>query len=226
MQSCDANVVAVVGGTSVILDRTVFYATSGGQPNDVGAIECNGTSYSVADVRKQGSDVVHIVSEAGLQVGDAVHCRIDWPRRYALMRMHTAMHVLGAVFDAKGWKFSGNQIGTNESRVDFTMESFDRTVFDSLVAQSNELLSRHADVRVSEMPREQALATEGMVKLANALPPDIPVLRIVEIVGIDTQADGGTHVRNTREVGTIEIVKLDNKGSKNKRVYFTLRSPS
>ncbi len=222
LKECTAKVVKVEGNR-VILDRTVFYAQSGGQPGDEGTIETRGQKFAVKLVKKENGEVIHeIDGENSLAPGDEVHCAIDWDRRYKLMRMHTAMHVIGSVFDARRWLFSGNQIGTDESRVDFTMESFDRGVFEELVAKSNELLSLNADVRVGEMAREQALSTPGMVKLANALPPDIPVLRTVEIVGIDFQADGGTHVANTRECGKIVVVKLDNKGAKNKRIYFKL----
>lgn len=221
-RECDAKVVSVIDGTKVILDRTVCYPTGGGQPADFGSIECSGKIYSITEAKKQGGDVVHFVSEAGLKEGDAVTVRIDWERRYALMRMHTAAHVLGTTMHEQDWLVTGNQLDVDQTRFDFSMESFDRVAFDAGVAKVNERLASGADVKVSELPREQALAIPGMVKLANALPPDLPVLRIVEIVGIDVQADGGTHVHNTREVGGIEIVKLDNKGAKNKRVYYRL----
>jgi Ser-tRNA(Ala) deacylase AlaX len=229
LQECSSKVDSVQndGETPVVtLDRTVFYPTGGGQPNDLGELIHKGKAYQVVGVRKDGPQVQHIVSgPVQLSAGEQVECKIDWARRYAFMRMHTAMHVLGSVMHEKGWLLSGNQIGDLQSRVDFTMESFDRGVFDSVIQKANSLLASNAQVTTSEMPREQALKTEGMVKLAGALPPDIPILRIVDIAGIDTQADGGTHVHNTREVGGIKIDKLDNKGARNKRLYFSLVPP-
>jgi misacylated tRNA(Ala) deacylase len=117
---------------------------------------------------------------------------------------------------------TGNQLGTEKTRFDFSMEEFDREKFDEIVEKANDLLSQDLELKVYELPREEAMEIPGVVKLANALPPSIKVLRIVEIPGIDVQADGGTHVRNLNEVGKISILKLENKGKANRRIYFTL----
>lgn len=220
-KECEA-VVERVEGNGVVLDQTVFYPTGGGQPCDYGTMEGNGKTARVLEVKKNGAEIIHVLENNCFAQGEKVFCRIDWERRYKLMRMHTAMHVLGATFHEKNWLFTGNQVGVEESRVDFSMENFDRRVFEELVASANARLASGAAVKTFELPREEALAIPGAVKLAAALPPDIPVLRMVEIVGIDLQADGGTHVKNTGEVGKIELLKLDNKGSRNKRLYYKL----
>ncbi|MDE1797988.1 MAG: alanyl-tRNA editing protein [Candidatus Micrarchaeota archaeon] len=233
----DAKVEAVRPDGGIMLDRTLFYCTSGGQPHDVGELarKSDGAKVEIKDVRKLDGQAVHIPAapapaagtasspSPSFAVGDSVHGKIDWTRRHRLMRMHTAGHCLGAVFYSKGILITGNQLGVEQSRFDFSMENFDRALLEACIAEANEKLSQNRPIRVSFMPREEALKLPGMVKLANALPPDIQTLRIVEIEGIDTQADGGTHVKNTSEVGQIELLKLENKGSVNRRIYFALK---
>ncbi len=221
LKECDSKVVAVEG-TKVELDATVFYPTGGGVPCDFGKIVRGSDEFVVSEVRKESGKVFHFVDREGLAPGDSVHCAIDWPRRYALIRMHTSLHVLGSIAFSKGYKITGNQVGPDETRVDLSMEAFDRAVFDEVIAAANNALAQDVELKISEMPREQALAIPEMVKLANVLPPDIPILRIVEIPGVDIQADGGPHVRNLNEIGRIVVTKLDNKGAKNKRAYYKL----
>jgi Ser-tRNA(Ala) deacylase AlaX len=130
--------------------------------------------------------------------------------------MHSSLGVL----------ISGNQLEEDKTRFDFTMPDFDREKFDSVVKKANEALSSGVELKVYSLPREEAMKIPGVVKLAAALPPSISVLRIVEIPGVDVQADGGTHVRSLKEVGHIEIMRLDNKGKDNRRIYFTLSPQS
>ncbi len=224
LTECTAMVVEAAGG-KIVLDRTVFYATGGGQPCDFGKITAakDGAEYAVSEVRKEAGKVVHTVDKLGLSAGDEVKCQINWERRLKLMRMHTAAHVLGSVMYKAGWLITGNQLGEDETRFDFSMETFDRAKFDEMVAKANEELGKNVELKVYELPREEAFKIPEIVKLANVLPPAVAVLRIVEIPGVDVQADGGLHVKNTSEVGRIQIVKLDNKGAKNKRVYFSLQ---
>ena len=228
LQECTAQVKEVLPGNKIVLDRTVFYAQGGGQPFDTGklTLEKDGFApeFAVTEVRKESGKVLHAIDKEGLQAGDKVICKIDWERRYSLMRMHTAAHTLGSLMYKYGWLITGNQLGVEESRFDFSMESFDRAKFEEIVSHANSELAKAIELKVYQLPREQALQIPEVVKLAGALPPSIPVLRIVEIPGVDLQADGGTHVKNTREVGSIEITKLENKGAKNKRVYFKLNN--
>ncbi len=229
LQQCNSTVLEVLPGNKLVLDKTVFYPQGGGQPFDTGKLflEKGGQKieFVVTEVRKHDGQVLHTVDKEGLQAGSQVSCAIDWQRRYALMRMHTAAHTLGSLMYKQGWLITGNQLGVEESRFDFSMEEFDRQKFEETVARANSELAKNIGLKVYELPREEAFKNPEVVKLAGALPPNIPVLRIVEIPGVDLQADGGTHVRNTSEVGKIAITKLENKGAKNKRVYFKLETP-
>lgn len=221
-----ASAVVSAAGRQVVLDRTVFYPRGGGQPGDRGLLyPVSGPPLRVIDTYKKDGIVIHeLESEGhGLTAGDSVRCAVDWERRYRLMRMHTAAHVLGAVMhDTLGILISGNQLEEEKARFDFTMNEFDREKFELVVRKANEALSKDAELKVYSLPREEALKIPGVVKLAGALPPSINVLRIVEIPGTDIQADGGTHVRNLSEVGRIEVIKLENKGKDNRRIYFSL----
>ncbi len=221
LKECTANAVEA-NGKEIVFDKTVFYPVGGGLESDAGVIECSGKAYGVLEVRKKEGKNVHYLDSEGLSTGDECVLKIDWQRRYALMRMHTAAHVLGAAMFEIGALITGNAIAPDESRFDFSLESFDRQKFEETVANANEKLAGGAEVKIYELPREEAFKIPGIVKLAGALPPSIPVLRIVEIVGLDIQADGGVHVSNTRECGKIEMTRLENKGSKNKRIYFKL----
>ncbi|MFH1056525.1 MAG: alanyl-tRNA editing protein [Candidatus Micrarchaeota archaeon] len=221
LKECTAKAVEV-NRREVVFDKTVFYPVGGGLVSDTGVIECKGRVYKVLEVRKKDGNAIHYLDSEGSNSGDECVLKIDWERRYALMRMHTAAHVLGSTAYGIGALVTGNAVEPDESRFDFSFENFDRRKFDETVAQANEKLASGAEVKVYELPREEAFKIPGIVKLAGALPPSIPVLRIVEIVGLDIQADGGVHVANTRECGKIVITKLDNKGSKNKRIYFKL----
>ncbi len=227
LRECEATVVSV-SGKDVVLDQTVFYPRGGGQPSDTGTlIAGDGSGYRVEEVSKKEGVIVHSI-EGGtppIVPGMRVRCVIDWDRRYKLMRMHTAAHVLGATMHRElGVLISGNQLEEDRARFDFTLGSFDRPKFEEVVRKANDALSSGVELRVYSLPREEAMKIPGVVKLAGALPPQISVLRIVEIPGIDVQADGGTHVRSLREVGRISILRLDNKGKDNRRIYFTLAS--
>jgi Ser-tRNA(Ala) deacylase AlaX len=225
MRECDASVQEVIDARNVVLDQTIFYPRGGGQPCDTGKLVSSGQEFRVLSVAKKDGRIVHeLGQEAGLKAGDRVRCVLDWDRRYRLMRMHTAAHVLGATMHRElGVLITGNELGEEKTRFDFSMESFDKETFERMVAKANGSLSQDLGLRVYSLPREEAMRIPGVVKLANALPPSITELRIVEIPGVDIQADGGTHVKNLKEVGQIELLKLENKGKTNRRIYFTLK---
>ena len=235
LRECDAKIVGVErdedGKFKIILDRTVFYPVGGGQPNDTGKIIKNGKVYNVTMVRKENGQVVHYVEGVEgnmLKTGDIVHCIIDWEKRYRYMQYHTASHVLAGMFHTDtGAMITGNQIGYEKTRFDFNLENFDRTILEKEVEKTNSYLGKDIPVKIFYMPREEALKLPGMVKLAKVLPPNIEKLRIVQIGDddnvIDIQADGGTHVKNLKEVPKIEIIKLENKGKNNRRVYFKFK---
>jgi len=225
LKEFDAKVVAI-NGNHVFLDRTAFYPNSGGQLGDTGSIIklSNGLRFSVVNTKKSPEGICHEVDNGGLVVGDAIKGEIDWDRRYKLMRMHTAAHLLSAIFTKQsGVLITGNQLGLENSRMDFSLENFDREMMASVCNEANELIKKALPIRISFLPHEEAMKIPGVVKLAAALPPALETLRIVAIVGVDEQLDGGTHVANLSEIGTIEIVKLENKGKANRRVYFTVK---
>ena len=221
-KECDSAVVAAEGN-KVELDRTIFCYQGGGQPSDTGKITSGGEGYAVVDVKKENGTIMHYLDRPGLKSGDKVHCTIDWDRRHKLMRYHTAAHILSAIVNKKtGALITGNQIGVDQARFDFDLENFDREKMSEYVKDANDAIKRNMAVRMYFLPREEAMKITGVVKLANALPPQVQQLRIVEIGDVDTQADGGTHVGNTSEIGQIEIIRMDNKGKSNRRVYFRL----
>jgi Ser-tRNA(Ala) deacylase AlaX len=224
LKECDAEVVSV-NGKEVVLDRTIFYPRGGGQPGDSGKlVSASGVGFRVLNTLKKDGNLVHeLDSVPSFIPGEVVRCVLDWERRYKLMRMHTGAHVLaGTMCSELGVLITGNQLDVDKTRFDFNLEEFDRAKLDSAVSKANEVLSRPGELKIYTLPREEAMKIPGVVKLAGALPPSINELRIVEIPGVDIQADGGTHVRNLSEVGKISILKLENKGKENRRIYFTL----
>lgn len=212
-----------VEGNLVFLDQTAFYPNGGGQPNDLGAMECNGIVFVVVNVTKSSGTIAHHVDKEGLVVGDRVKCKIDWERRYMLMRMHTAAHIIDAVlYKEAGALCTGNQLGVDKSRIDFSLDVIDREKMQKFISAANDVVSRGIDVKIYSLNREEAMKIPGIVKLAVAMPPSIDVLRIVEIPDVDIQADGGTQVANTREIGKIELLSMENKGKNNRRIYYNL----
>jgi Ser-tRNA(Ala) deacylase AlaX len=223
LKESSATVVSVKDGKYVTLDQTIFYAKGGGQPYDTGKIIRDTEVFNVVYVGKFSGEISHEVDRAGLQPGDKVHSVLDWEKRYKLMRSHTAAHVLAALLNkGTGALITGNQLEEDHVRFDFNLEKFDRTLLEEYLAKANELFDTDVPVKWYELPREEAMKIPGVVKMADAFPPDLPALRIVEIVGVDKQADGGTHVRNLREIGKVELVKTENKGKNNRRIYFKL----
>ncbi|MBI4170168.1 MAG: alanyl-tRNA editing protein, partial [Candidatus Aenigmarchaeota archaeon] len=206
-------VVSEVDGTHVALSQTAFYPNGGGQPADFGSIMSENGIFNVVNVIKKSGEIWHEVTAEGLKVGDSVTCTIDWERRYRLMRMHTAAHILDAVFHkATGALATGNQLGVDKSRIDFSLEALDKEKINSYIEEANRITESGIEVKVYFLKREEALKIPGVVKLANAMPPEVAELRIVEIPGVDIQADGGTQVKNTKEIGKIVLLSVENRG--------------
>jgi misacylated tRNA(Ala) deacylase len=224
-----------VTSDGVILGNTIFYPQGGGQPFDTGTLRLlpDGASYTVTEVTKRDGQIVHIIGPHSLREHDVVELVIDWPRRYAHMRYHTAAHILASVLHrVHGALITGNQITEERLRIDFALDEYDSSQLQRAVVETNRIIAEHHDVYVRFLERDQALTLPGIVKLAGAHLPDIPVLRVVTIGNpqdpVDEQADGGTHVRNTRELAPLEVVSTENKGKNNRRVYvrFTTTSQS
>lgn len=223
LKEFEAKVASVKDGKYIVLDKTAFYPSGGGQPHDTGAMSYDGQEYPVVYVGKFSGQISHEVSKLGLNAGDKVNCKIDWDRRYRLMRMHTAAHIIGAIlYKGAGALYTGNQLGLDKSRIDFSLDVLDRDKIQQYIAMANEWVQKAVDVKTYYLPREEALKIEGVVKLAGIMPPEVKELRIVEIPGIDLQADGGTQVKNTSEIGKISLVAIENKGKNNRRMYYTV----
>jgi len=210
-----------VDGTRVVLDETAFNPRGGGLVSDTGTLG----DLRVLEVVKEGEEIIHVLAAPpGFGPGAIVHGVLDWDKRFRIMRMHTSAHILSSVVNKEtGALITGNQISPDESRVDFNLDDFDRGKMTYYIDKVNEAVGRALDVNTYFMNREEALATPGFVKLANAMPPSLEVLRIVEIGDVDTQADGGVHVKNTREIGKVVGLKTENKGKSNRRLYFTVQ---
>ncbi len=202
---------------AVVLDRTAFYPGGGGQPNDLGTL--NGQA--VTKVRKMGEDVLHVLDGDLPAVGASMRGVLDWDRRYRLMRTHTAMHVLcGVVFRDYGALVTGGDMEPLKGRMDFEFERLQKDLVSVIEAAINQEVKNGRDVRVQILPREQAFQIPDLIRTKiNLLPEGIQQVRTVEIVGLDLQADGGTHVRNTSEVGHIRVADYKSKGASNKRIY-------
>ena len=223
LKECISEVISVKNGKYVVLDQTIFYPKGGGQPWDTGTIKKENGLFNVIYVGKFYGLISHEVDRVGLKKGDKVHCVLNWERRYKLMRSHTAAHVFASILCTEtGALVTGNQLEEDKIRFDFSLEKFDRTLLASYIDKANKLFRTDTPVKCYELPREKALKIPGVIKMAAALPPDIPFLRIVEIVGVDKQADGGTHVKNLKEIGQIKLLKTQNKGKHNRRIYFSL----
>ncbi len=232
LQDFDAIVTAVDPEVhAVVLDRTAFYATGGGQPHDTGRLEAPGWSAPVVEVRKGPDGPLHVLApEAVLpEVGDAVHGTVDWDRRYQLMRMHSALHVLcGLVFRDYGARVTGGNMSPDHARMDFEMDSAEFTPerVAEIEARANAEIAANRDVVVRILPRDEAFAIPDLIRTKiNLLPEGIAEVRTVEIVGLDLQADGGTHVRNTREIGELNVIGTRSKGKQNKRIEIALVAP-
>jgi misacylated tRNA(Ala) deacylase len=207
----------------VVLDDTAFYPQGGGQPFDTGVILRGDDKFNVIAVRKQDGVILHEVDRGGLQKQDIILGRIDWDRRYRLMRMHTAAHVVSSVFEQEEHtKITGNQLGIDQSRVDFSMEEFNRDKMQLCIDMANDILSKNLPIEVRFIRMDDAKKDPSLFKLAMEFPHQLEELRLVDIVGRDCQADGGTHVKNTKEVGKIILKDCENKGRDKRRVYFSL----
>jgi len=210
-----------IEGNKVILDQTCFYATSGGQPNDTGKIN----NINVIDVfYDQDENIVHLLEkEPNFKVGDTVHGIIDWDRRYKIMRLHTAIHIISAVIvkNFGNINITGSQIYPDRARVDFNLEKLDENTAKFIEEKANEVVKMNLPVIAKIITKEELEANPSYYRLADRSHYEkFKVLRIVEIKDFDAQLDGGTHVKSTIEVGLIKIVKRENKGKYNRRIII------
>lgn len=221
-QTFDAIVTDVdVAQNGVYLDRTAFYPGGGGQPHDTGTLTASDITYPVI---KTARGNLHIIDGALPAPGTAVTGQLDWERRYQLMRVHTAMHILcGVIWRDYQASVTGGNMEPLKGRMDFEFERMQRELVDEIEAAINAEVAAAREVRVNILPRETAFTIPDLIRTkVNLLPEGIAEVRTVEIIGLDLQADGGTHVHNTREVGAIRVADYKSKGGINKRIYIEL----
>ena len=217
LREFDATVTAVDGeGSRVALDRTAFYPTGGGQPHDTGRLD----GAAVTDVRKEGDDVWHVLDGSLPAVGAPVHGVVDWDRRHQLMRTHSAMHVLcGVIWNEWGNAVTGGNMEPLEARMDFEFDPLPEGFAARVEDLVNAAIAADYPIEVSFLPRDAAVEDADLIRTkVNLIPESVTEIRVVDIVGLDKQADGGTHVRATGEIGRFEVVKTESKGKGNKRI--------
>ena len=222
--TAEGRVIAVTA-EGVELDRTVFYARGGGQPGDVGRISYAGGDVQIIDTTRREGRVVHNVTDPfGLEPGMEVEGRIDWERRYLLMRTHTALHALsGVVWRDFGAKVTGGNMEPGVARMDFELEAMSTEFGREVERTLNEELVKGYPAEVLFLARNAALIDPELIRTkVNLIPEYVTEIRVIDIVGLDRQADGGTHVRSTLEVGAVRVVKTESKGKANKRMRIEL----
>ncbi len=229
LKEFDAKILSVSNGRFFVFDKTAFYPQSGGQPSDSGKIvDAGGNEHLVVFAKKFGQVVSHEIESCSLEAGGRIHGIIDWQKRHKHMRMHSAAHVIhGVLFSEMKLLISGNQLGWPQSRLDINIENFDREKFSEIEKTCNEVISKNLGISAKTISKEEAksnpdyfrLLGVGREQLLDRLGSEI---RIVKIGGFDESIDGGTHVKNTSEIGKVKFVKFQNKGAKNRRIYFEL----
>ena len=224
LKQFEATVTDVVAG-GVVLNRTAFYVGGGGQPADSGVLTVGNREYSVTGIKRVDGQFVHLISGELPSQSSIVKGQIDWERRYLLMRTHSALHILcGVVWRDYGARVTGGDMKPGEGRMDFEFESFSAEFVDELEAKINAEVKKHLEIRINRLSREEADQEPDLIRTkVNLLPSDIQEIRTIDIDGLDLQADGGTHVANTQEVGTIQVVGHESKGRINKRIRIALK---
>lgn len=214
--------------SGVVLDRTAFYPGGGGQPCDTGELRFDDASLEVVKVKREDDNIVHLLT-AGSELpeeGTRVTGVLDWEHRYQLMRTHTAMHILcGVVWRDWGAQVTGGKMKPLEGRMDFEFERMERELVDEIETKINAEVDAARDVVVNTLPRAEAEQIPDLIRTKiDLVPKSITEIRTIEIVGLDLQADGGTHVANTREVGHLKVLDYESKGRINKRIRVGLEA--
>jgi len=219
LREFDATVVAV-DGDRVALDATAFYATGGGQPHDTGVLG----SARVTEVAKDGAVAWHVLDGPVPAVGERVHGVVDWDRRHALMRTHTALHILcGVIWNEYGKAVTGGNMEPLAARMDFEFDPLPEGFGATIEQRVNDEIANDRPIEISWRSRQDVLTDEDLIRTkTNLVPEHVRDVRVVDVVGLDKQADGGTHVRSTGEVGHVRVVKTESKGKGNKRVRIVV----
>ncbi len=215
-----------VAEKQIVLDQTAFHPLTGGVSNDTGILRKGSVERSVlkVEIDRETREITHVLSDAeGFRVGDEVRGVVCWERRYRLMRLHTAAHLIAAImYRDYSALITGGQVDCEQAKLDFNLPRTDREIFEDAVEKANREVAKGTALKVYFLSKTEALKLPGIVKLAERMPPEVKNLRIVDIPSVDTQADGGPHVNDTREIGDIHLVKMENKGKNQRRIYFTV----
>ncbi len=227
VQTFPAQVVGTQAETNAIaLDRTAFYPGGGGQPHDLGHVSIGNADLPVTRVWRQEEQVWHAITGPLPEVGASVTGNLDWQRRYQLMRTHTALHILcGVVWRDYGAQVTGGNMEPLQGRMDFEFAALQKDLVQAIEASIHAEVQQARDIRVAILPRATAFQIPDLIRTKiNLLPEGIAEVRVVDIVGLDLQADGGTHLANTREVGQVRVVHYQSKGKINKRLYIEIEA--
>jgi len=224
LKSWNAKVVSIKDNKYIVLDKTAFYPTGGGQPWDEGFIIKGDQKFKVVYVGKFSGKISHEVDKQGLKEGDDIKCELDWERRYTFMRYHTASHLISNIlYKRANAKITGNQIELDKTRMDFSMQNYSPEKLRAFVDKANNIIDQDLPITIDYLSREEVLGKPELARLAIGLPEKIKEFRIVRIGDIDEQVDGGTHISHLKEIGKIEVIKTVNKGKNNRRMYFILK---
>ncbi|MCL4362705.1 MAG: alanyl-tRNA editing protein [Candidatus Parvarchaeota archaeon] len=215
-----------INGSEITVDTDIFYPSGGGQPADSGKVLHKENEYTVNEIKKDGEDIVLLLDKAiDANKGDEIKEIIDWSKRYAHMKLHTAIHIIDGVLerDYNSSLITGNQIYDDRARIDISMDGLTKELASGIIEKANSVISEGHEVNVKFLTKEEA-ANKNLVRTqpGRELMSKLDIIRVIEIAGLDEQMDGGTHVKNTKEVGHITLESFENKGKQNKRLYIKL----
>jgi Ser-tRNA(Ala) deacylase AlaX len=215
-----------VSDNGVIVDKTVFYPGGGGQIHDIGVAVISGVEYQIPRVFKEGDETFHVIEGADVEPGMTLTLKLDWDRRYRIMKMHTSLHIIGAImYTDYNVLITGSNIYPDRARIDFPMAEMNKDVALTIVSKANQIVSDGRDVKIYFIPADEALKRRDLFRVADISKYKKYLkgsVRIVEIEGVDVELDGGTHVKNTGEIGEIKFLKYESKGRSNRRIYITV----
>ncbi len=211
---------------AITLDRTAFYPGGGGQPFDTGVIYWNDKKYALMKMRREGVEIKHVIEELEPKIvpGSDIRGVLDWERRHRIMRTHTAMHILcGVIWRDHHVSVTGGNMDPGKGRMDFEFENLSKEMITEIESKCNQEVEADRKITTKILPREEALRIPDLIRTkVNLIPEAVSEIRIVEIIGLDMQADGGTHVNSTADVGQIRLVDYKSKGAINKRIYLEI----
>jgi len=219
LKECKSKVMEV-NDHGVVLDQTIFYPGGGGQPSDNGKLILENNEYLVKGLKRIDGQIVHLIDGSKPGINSEVNSIIDWDKRYKLMRTHTALHILcGVIWRDYSASVTGGDMKPLAGRMDFELEEMSADFSKEVEGKINTEISESRNIKIYQLPREEAFKIPDLIRTKiNLLPEGIEFVRIVDIQGLDLQADGGTHVHNTSEVGYIKMIGHESKGKSNKRL--------